>query len=726
MNLILKLSQLNGLIGDLFGFLGNFVQNLINALIGALLVGFYQLLVVPIMMLADGIQLFFRKLAGLDTYYVGNDPQSGDIVLSLINNKTIQDVFWALLILAVVLLIITTIVALVRSETQAMDSKDRKTKSKIFSESIRALFNFFMIPVVAILGIFMGNALLKSLDKATSGSSTTRVSTYIFRAAAYEANRARKDETFALDIRDKHINDMAVLTGSNQEEIAAAIDSAFMNFTTFESQIVWLPGVNIFSGDGTYSYVLTLTMFSSSTFLIPRDCFSVYDAHMVFYYYDLASFNFIICFIGLFFAIYVMFVTAIGLIKRIFKLTMLLIVSPPIVAVSPLDNGQAVGKWKKAFIGSALSAYGTVVAFNLMFLILGPLTQIELFKNAVAGIDFVFLNNIATLLIVIAALLYFKDFTKELGEIIGAEDAYGSGAKVTGEMAKKVAQGAMIATGGVGAVKNMIKSKTAAAAGDTKTAEKFKAMSQARFKQARSNFASLSTNGISDNIEKMVDDSEKKSGVKDARKGLNEADENGRTANDKIKQIKQDAREEKLSRWEQKGGIRKLAAKAERNTEKAGAWIKDKTKKVGGVALGPVAATALGGPVGLVVFGASKGKKAIEGRKAKKHNEEITKKAEEFSSTSDVDGKLDELKSQLGNSKGKKEKRDLQRQIDEMQEVRQKVQEREAAAEIAKTKAIEEAKANEEAKTNEVNKKPKATKKKKNRNIKSWKPKNKK
>lgn len=729
MNLTVKLTQLNGLIGDIFGYATSWVGNLIKAVIGALMMGLYQLFVVPLMLLADGIQLFFRKLAGLDTYYVGNNAESGDIVLSLINNKTIQDVFWALLILAVVLLIITTIVALVRSETQSMDDKNRKTKSKIFSESIRALFNFFMIPVVAILGIFMGNALLKALDGATQGGgSTTRVSTYIFRASAYESNRARKDETFAMDIITNHFNDLGVLTGTNQEEIASAIDSAFKNFSSIDNKKIELPDVGYFSEDLTYIHILAMQMGSFGSSEITRTCFSIYDASLVFYYYDLTSFNFLICWIGLFFAIYVMFATAIGLIKRIFKLTMLLVISPPIVAVLPLDNGTAVGKWKKAFIGSTLSAYGTVVAFNLMFLILGPLTQIELFKNSIAGIDFVFLNNIATLLIVIAALMFFKDFTKEFGEIIGAENAYEVGSKATGEIAKKVAQGAMMTVGGVGAIKNSLNAKKAAAAGDTETAKKYKEMSQARFKQAKSSFASLATNGISNEVGKIIGDSEKNSGVKDAKKELKKPGKDGRSAEQRLQQIKQDAREEKyakreerLSRWEEKGGLRKGLAKTERGIEKVGAGVESVAKKTGGVVKGVATGAVVGaltGPVGLGVYTGSKIKKLhkanIEKRKKKEaHNKEVIDMAEGFSSE-ELLAEQNRLKAKLNGIEDKKssEAKKVQGQLDELQEYIDKKDPEDMAK--AETKTVE---------TKANTRKPKDTKKRKKYNRKNWKPK---
>ena len=541
MNLTLKLSQLNGLIGDLFQYAGKFVQNLFNSIMGLLLIAVYQILVAPFLLLADGIQLFFIKLAGLDTYYVNGQEQSGDIVLSLINNKTVQDVFWALLILGVVLLIITTIVALVRSETQAVDSKDRKSKNKIFSESVRALFNFFMVPVVAILGIFMGNALLRALDGATidpKKSSETRISTYIFRASAYEANRARNDIAFADDLRLNHFNDMGVIQGTDQESIAQAIDEAFINFTSIDNKKFKYPSQNLFADDGTYLHLLTFSTYHVTRANSVKSYFSIYDAPMVFYYYDLASFNFILCWIGIFFVIWVLFSTALGLVKRIFKLTILLVVSPPIVAISPLDNGSALGKWKKQFIGGTLSAYSTVVSLNLVFLLLGPVTNIDLFKVGRIGIAASLLNNISTLIITIGALLFFKDFTKSLADMIGGEDAYADGSKAVADGAKKVTKGVMGTVGLAGGLANLSKAKLAERSGDSETAKKYQDLAKARFKQMGSNYGSLATNGVSDAVLKEIGDNDKLTGVSKAKGALAKKDDSGKSARDRLRDMR--------------------------------------------------------------------------------------------------------------------------------------------------------------------------------------------
>lgn len=558
MNFAVKLTQLNGLVGDIMTWVFQGITNVLEVVFSHIFLLTYQIVAVPIFLTMDIIQLVFKKFAGLDSYVVGGlaggEVQSGDIVLTLINTPTIQNVFWALLILGIVLLIIVTIVALVRAETQSVDNKDRKSHSKIFSDSIRALFNFIMVPVVAILGIFMGNALLRTLDSATSGGNNTRVSSILFRACAYECNRARLTEKFAFDIRDEGFNSMGVIKGSTQEEIATAIDEAFANFTHFDWQSLNLPSLNLFSSGSAisaYLHVLTLTLYSAGTAYIPRCCFSVYDTAQVFYYYSLPSFNWLMLIIGSLFILWVLLVTSIGLIKRIFKLIILLVISPPIVAVSPLDSGATLGRWKKQFIGSVLSAYGTIVGLNLVFLILGPLQSIQFLyvgSAELGGISIAPANMLIQVLILVAALLFFKNFVKELSEMIGAENSYETGAKATGEIAKKVGTVAAAAVGAAGAVKAAKAAKAAKQAGaaskqklDQMKAAKeggdnsitdeaikeqeelmngqfaagndYDKLASDRLKQTRNSALSLATNGMSDVVSGEISSQEKAAGV---------------------------------------------------------------------------------------------------------------------------------------------------------------------------------------------------------------------
>lgn len=466
MNIMLKFSQLNGLIGDIFNGIGNFFQNLFQLIFMIIFVFLYNAFIVPIALTMDAVQLVFRKFAGLDTYVFEGDVQSGDIVLSLINNQTVQNVFWSLLILAVVLLIITTIVAIIKAQTQSSDDKGRKTNSQILVTSVKALINFFMVPVVAILGIFMGNALLKSLDKATGGGDGVKVSSMLFVSCAYECNRARTSTTFATDLANGY-NDMGVLKGT-PENIADVVDQAFKNGTSFEPKSFdYSKGPsNLFSDvSNDYFYFYVMQIYSAGVSNIQRSSFNVYHMWQVFYYYDLTSFNYIMFIVASVFVLWVLLTTSIGLIKRMFKIVILLVVSPPIAALMPLEGGKALGTWRSEFIGSTLSAYSTIVAFNLTMMLLGPISEIKFFyipgdSTAVAAGVSVFsvFNLIIQILIICGALIFFKSFTTTISKMIGAENAYDEGVGAAKTIASKVA---MVATAGAAAAGAKAASKSA-------------------------------------------------------------------------------------------------------------------------------------------------------------------------------------------------------------------------------------------------------------------------
>lgn len=540
MNIALRFSQLNGLIGDIFSGVGNFFTNVLSLLFGYIMVSVYHLIVIPIAATMDAIQFVFRKFAGLDTYKLEGNIQSGDIVLSLINNPTVQNVFWSLLILAVVLLIITTIVALIKAQTQTMDDKNRKTNNQIFVTAIKALINFFMVPVVAILGIFMGNALLKSLDQATSGGDNVRVSSMLFVSCAYECNRARTSETFAYDLAVEKVNNMGVLVGT-QENIADVVDQAFKNSTSFQKQSFDLSknSGNLFSSSpGDYFFLTSMTLWSYGTAYIPRSCFSIYDMWQVFYYYDLVSFNYLFFIVASLFVLWVLLTTSIGLIKRMFKLVILLVISPPIAALMPLDNGTALAKWRKDFIGGTLSAYATIVAFNLTMMLFGPISEIKFFfyTEGYTGALPSVANLIIQILIICGALIFFKDFTKSISDMIGAEDAHGEGVKATKEIAKKAATAVTAGVALKGAHAAKIAAKNLTKQGEAKKALLDKAKQDKDVAQSR-------FDALKDRPDTDPEKIKAKNALDDAEKKFSGADKDWKDNQSAIKDYQDEARE---------------------------------------------------------------------------------------------------------------------------------------------------------------------------------------
>ena len=485
-----SINMLNGLFDPIINWFSSFLYYVC--------VGLYYIIICGVGKLIDIIQILFRKFAGIDDMSLAG--QEGDIVLQFINSDIVQKVFWAMVVLAVVLLFIASFVAVIKTEFNKDGKNDKK---KIIKNAFRGIVNFLAVPVVCVFGLIVGNALLRAIDGAlTQNGNSLSMTSQIFAAGGYNANRVRSYEGTGDNAYGYAENSMAYYiatgygnfgiftedtTGVAKQSIADKIDSAFANNLTVnlddkkERTLVYAGGEN---GDYAYTYVNYFslgafpwghTMFNDeyvdgNRVVIIGDgsgaiqestetlTFSIYNIGLVSYYYDLslASYDYLIAGVALIFAAWVYLQTILGLIKRLFMLTTLFIISPPICALYPLDEGAALGKWRKEFVSQALSAYSVVIVMNIFFLLLPLLLQIQIIpvgtRVEIWEVPVGFINYIARLLIIIAALLFFKDATKTIASIIGSESAYDTGSGKSSAVASRVVGGAYLAGHMIGGI----------------------------------------------------------------------------------------------------------------------------------------------------------------------------------------------------------------------------------------------------------------------------------
>lgn len=464
-------------------------------------------ILVCMMSVIDIMQYVLRKLVGLDTYYLGgeNVPQTGDIALAFIRSvfeknsafPAIKNAFWALMIIGLILLIVTTIIAVIRQEympgQEEIKAKDKNNKMFIITRSVKSLFLFLIVPVSAIFGIMLSDIFLQTIDRATSStvitsplfqnSTTTAklqsvdvngVDSYsfydifggalptnsvsfsgqMFKSSAYTSNRVRlgqvyDSKTFFNLIKEGQLSNFDIFnSAATESEMAEMIDDAFANNVHFKkdtvNNLVLGPMRDILDTDlwgikGEYNVTN----------------FSKFNVGLVFYFYDLWTFNYIIGFAFFIVAAKLFADLAMGLAKRLIELIALFIISPPIVAIMPLDEGKAFQNWRKAFIGRALAAYGVILGFNLIFLILPYLQQIHFFPSGNFGYELI--NVLISSVFVVLGLQLIEGFMGMLGKMIGAEDVAAAGGKMVGEVGAVVRKAAMFAGGAAGmAVKGMM------------------------------------------------------------------------------------------------------------------------------------------------------------------------------------------------------------------------------------------------------------------------------
>lgn len=460
------------------------------------------------MSLLDIAQLVLRKVAGLDYYYVGDstEPQTGDIALNFIRGifdsnsayPALRNTFISLLIIAVLLLIITTIISVIRQEYEPgeQELRERPTNSKmwVMFRSIRAMFLFLIVPVAVLFGLMFSDILLKAMDSATSSgvvggtlfttpgvidklksqevlgsdgdysytnfdffgySSATTNITYsgvIFKSSAYMSNRIRMTKSYAVTEADAtvektfyelvvsdngYINNFGILNlADSKEDAAQMLDEAF-------SANVILKTPETLNTDNPVGTNVS-TMIFTNTYVTN---FSKFNVGLVWYYYDLWQYNYIVSFAFIYVSLRLFINIVGGLLKRIVEMLALFLISPPIIAVFPLDNGKAFSQWRQTFVGRALQAFGSIIGLNIFFIILPYLNEIKFISAvdlniAYSGNVAYMVNSIFSMLFMIVGLTSVEGFIELLSSFTGSESAAEVGQNVVGKAGDTIAAAA--------------------------------------------------------------------------------------------------------------------------------------------------------------------------------------------------------------------------------------------------------------------------------------------
>ena len=520
--------------------MGSLFDKIVDFFVGflAFIPQFIYFLYASIASFLDLLQFLVRKLAGLDVYYVDGQPVegSGDIVLSFIKGilgidksptySAVSTVFWSLIIFGVILLLVTTIIAIIKAHYNY--DANKSSPMTILFASIKSLATMAIVPIVALIGVYLANMLLRTLDGITSSSSTSvlssvfeekakdkfkagedsqgnlcyssfdyfSVSSYsntptfsgmLFEVAGYSCNRVRLGDYSIInqEVSSSKWDNMGVFyvaSGSSdqREKLAKQIDYAFSNNLTLATP--W-SSVKLEGTDDAGVLWSSLRFGLSATFmagLYNVETFSKYNVGLVWYFYDLWAFNWILGFVGIIICATMFGNIIFGLMTRLLQLIALFIVFPALIGIMPLDEGNAFASWRKQFVSDVLMAFGAVVGMNIFFLILPFFQTISFFNNS-------FLDGIMNMIIVIAGLTLIKKFIGLVSGFIGGTDANKEGETtrqdVTASAVKGVAGTMGAAKLGIGMISPMfggMKSGFKALGNKLGNSQKIKAASKAK------------------------------------------------------------------------------------------------------------------------------------------------------------------------------------------------------------------------------------------------------
>ena len=690
------MSQFGGIFSDIwnaitsvFDAIGIVIGNIFEMVFEPIWKSLYYLFL-GICQIANICEVIFRKMAGLGDVWINgvqiqgathNNPVGGGIVMGFLTEDAVWRTFVAIIVLSVILLFVFTIIALIKAEF-ALDSK-ASAKGPIFQRAFKSLVMFLLVPALCVAGIYGVNLITLVSQELLSGSSAgTSIVQQCFKAGAYGANRARSSVDAPESMSFLHFVS-GVDGGANyglfrdadgNDKISAdadKIDKAFVAGGTPE--IPFMPYIRVggntkndgilASATGGFGAVIDLVTAwdeggAANSHMIMQvygkggSTLSIYNYFQVRYFYNMADFDYIIGIGSALCMSWILLSTCITLIKRVFEIVMLMLLAPPMIAMAPLDNGQAQKKWQGEMIKRIIAVIGPVFAFNMYFLITPIFSRLTLFGSiqteaalstgiglgvagsqagvfplAAVGASAVIAYDIMfQLIVLIVGLSIVKQASALISSLLGIEDLVKGGLEASKKAVATGAQLATVAFGGAGlAVKGAAaafkagKAVVGKAKGAASKAINKKRMDKAAKLDNEANSSEASMNdamnrfGDADDpeIREEIDKKREKAKFLRDKVGLSEAKASG--DKDKVKEYKDAIGDDKLQRDKRtkfgrfKIGVKQKAAAAGEGISKVAGGVAD---SVGDLA-SAVAESKFGQRVGAIGKGIGKGVGAV-------------------------------------------------------------------------------------------------------------------
>jgi len=442
---MLAAGSLAAAIGEVFGNVLTWLMNsilvpILKALINAVVLvikyifgGIFYEISVFLLQLIDFVETLFRSLAGLEnnagsTFFFSIDGGEGDLLLQMLRSQEVLQAFYACCIVGIFLLIITTIFQMIKVEYTSEGAQNSKTS--ILGKSLKSVANLLLIPVLVIFGVLIGNQVLDLIDTATGGGQGTKISGVLFVTAASDAMwNSVEQGNIKVDVVD--------------DLLAVGLTCAFseVNWTDYSEYVV----KEIFYGDPSEPHREEV----ESGFMKCSVGYRYASAYDVSKYYNIFEINYLVLIFGGCIILKCLFFTAFGMIDRLYQCVALFIVSPMVVGMTPVKD--SLGSWRSKFISKALSAYGSIIALNLFFILVTVFLNIDITMNMSKGnilyFSTSFMEGLIKSIFVIVGALMIEKLAGDLGQYFGGGNAMSDGKGLAGEATKGLATAAKVGTG---------------------------------------------------------------------------------------------------------------------------------------------------------------------------------------------------------------------------------------------------------------------------------------
>lgn len=388
--------------------------------------------------LIDFVEVLFRALAGLPSTAADGSEivfslngKSGDLLIQMLTSQEVLQVFYATAIVGVFLLIITTIFSMIKVEYTTEGAQN--SKSSIIGKSLKSLCNMLIIPLLCIMGVFIGNQVLDLIDTATGGGQGTKISGTLWVTAASGAMLEKSGSmnvALALEASDGTLIDVAISYG-----LVAGFDKAIDELFGREGKVDLVK-----LGDPSNRDAI------EEGFSKGGKGFNYYKLTDVVNYYFPFEVNYLVLIFAACIIIKCLYHTCFGLVDRLYQCTALFIVMPMVVGMSPVKD--SLGSWRSKFISKALSAYGTVISLNLFFIIVKIMLNIDVkFGSAYNAWIFPksFMAGLIKCIMVLVGCLMIEKLAGDLGGYFGGGNAMADGAGLEKGVSGMVKKGVAVA-----------------------------------------------------------------------------------------------------------------------------------------------------------------------------------------------------------------------------------------------------------------------------------------
>lgn len=174
--------------------LGSDFMTLIVATISSFILKFIYTICSFVLNVIEFLQFVISSILGinanLDNYVV---LDSKNPLVRMMTNESVMRVFKVILGVSIVLVIIFTIFAIVKSEYNNALKEDNEANSKgrIFVRTLKSLFTMGMFPLLILVAVILVNAVLAGFNSILSGGKNTTLAGQVFVTSAYSANNYR-------------------------------------------------------------------------------------------------------------------------------------------------------------------------------------------------------------------------------------------------------------------------------------------------------------------------------------------------------------------------------------------------------------------------------------------------------------------------------------------------------------------------------------------------------